>query len=85
MMPKAKYLTPIWHPNVSSSGHICVDMVRNNTSGCAVECILMGLHMLLATPNPDSALNSTCAKQFKVDYERYRNKAADMTRAHAMH
>lgn len=82
-MPHGVYKTKIWHPNVSKDGRICISIDRNDTSGCAVECVLMGLHMLLATPNPESPLNSECAKQYRRDPDAYREEAAEQTRLHA--
>jgi ubiquitin-protein ligase len=83
-MPTGQFLTPIWHPNVGETGNICISQHRDNTSECAVECVLAALQMLLATPNPVSPLNSECAKQFREDQAAYREKAAAMTRQHAM-
>eukprot|EP00775_Hariotina_reticulata_P007024 gene7024-7238_t len=82
--PWGKFLTPVWHPNVSTDGRICISQARVDETKCAVECVLVSLRMLLATPNPDSPLNSECARQFKYDYEEYKKKAAAMTRAYAM-
>jgi len=83
--PSAKFLTPVWHPNVAADyGRICISQARDDEQECAVECVLVSLRMLLATPSPDNPLNSECARQFKHDREEYKNKAAAMTKAYAM-
>lgn len=83
-MPTGRFLTPIWHPNVGSEGGICISQERDDTGACAVECVLAALQMLLATPNASSPLNKECAKQYEYERDAYREKAAAMTRQHAM-
>uniref|UniRef100_A0A383WGQ0 UBC core domain-containing protein n=1 Tax=Tetradesmus obliquus TaxID=3088 RepID=A0A383WGQ0_TETOB len=83
-MPTGRFLTPIWHPNVGSEGSICIGQERDDGGACAVECVLAALLMLLATPNASSALNKGCAKQYEYERDAYREKAAAMTRQHAM-
>jgi ubiquitin-protein ligase len=52
-------MTPIWHPNIKLDGsRACVDFGQDVRS---VACVLSGLQMLLAHPNPVSPLNGDCA------------------------
>ncbi|KAF6263774.1 ubiquitin-conjugating enzyme/RWD-like protein [Scenedesmus sp. NREL 46B-D3] len=83
-MPTGRFLTPIWHPNVGRFGSICISQQRDDTGECAVECVLAALQMLLATPNPNSPLNSDCARQYKDEIKAYHDKAAAMTKQFAM-
>jgi ubiquitin-conjugating enzyme E2 S len=83
-MPKGRFVTRIWHPNVGSRGDICISQHRKDTGECAVECVLAALQMLLTSPNPNSLLNSECAEQFEDDHEAFVEKAAAMTRQFAM-
>ena len=50
-----KFLTKIWHPNISSdSGAICLDILKNEWSpALTVRTALISLQALLSAPEPD--------------------------------
>ncbi|KAF6259978.1 ubiquitin-conjugating enzyme/RWD-like protein [Scenedesmus sp. NREL 46B-D3] len=80
--PNVRFMTPIWHPNITPSGHkVCVDFGDDVRS---VACVLSGLQMLLAHPNPSSPLNSECAAEMLSSPSTYVAKARSFTAEHAM-
>ena len=71
--PSVSFITPIYHPNISHDGSICVtafssDWTPAYTSKIIVEDILPSL---LTSPNPFSPLNTTAANLYINDREEY--------------
>jgi len=57
------FATKIFHPNVSSSGEICVNTLKKDwKSTYGVEHILVTVKCLLIYPNPESALDEEAGK-----------------------
>jgi peroxin-4 len=73
--PNMRFVTQIFHPNISKDGKICLDVLDGNWSPAftllyAMECI----QLLMDAPEPDSPLNCDAAnllKQDKVAYESF--------------
>jgi ubiquitin-conjugating enzyme E2 S len=61
--PKGFFITKIFHPNVSTSGEICVNTLKRDWKPeYGVEHILTVVKCLLIHPNPESALNEEAGK-----------------------
>ncbi|KAK3930125.1 Ubiquitin-conjugating enzyme E2 8 [Frankliniella fusca] len=70
--PKVKMVTAVWHPNISTGGKICVDVLQEEWyPGCSLLEILEAMRGLLCTPNPDSPLNIEAASMFRNDRATY--------------
>ncbi|KAK2726980.1 hypothetical protein QYM36_007725 [Artemia franciscana] len=75
--PKVKFLTKIWHPNISSvTGAICLDILKTQwAASMTVRSVLMSIQALLASPEPDDPLDAIVAGQYKQSYETYKKTA----------
>jgi len=84
--PKAYFLTKIFHPNVASSGEICVNTLKKDwKSDLGIKHVLLTIKCLLIVPNPESALNEEAGKMLLEHYDDYSQRAKLMTEIHARH
>ncbi|KAF9074439.1 ubiquitin-conjugating enzyme/RWD-like protein [Rhodocollybia butyracea] len=82
--PKCSFMTKIFHPNVSSSGEICVNTLKKDwKSTYGIGHILVTVKCLLIYPNPESALDEEAGKLLLEDYQAYASRAKLITSVHA--
>ena len=63
--PRVKFVTPIYHCNVSEGGQICLDILKDKWSPVlTIGKVLLSICSLLSDPNPDDPLNQDVAQQF---------------------
>jgi ubiquitin-conjugating enzyme E2 S len=67
--PKGFFTTKIWHPNVSKSGEICVNVLKRDWKpDLGLRHVLLVIRCLLIEPYPESALNEEAGKALLEDY-----------------
>lgn len=83
--PKGYFLTKIFHPNVSSTGEICVNTLKRDWDPShGINHVLIVVKCLLINPNPESALNEEAGMMLLEQYPVYAKRARLMTQVHAM-
>ncbi|XP_076326529.1 ubiquitin-conjugating enzyme E2-22 kDa-like [Tachypleus tridentatus] len=65
--PKVKFVTKIWHPNISSvTGAICLDILKDQwAAAMTLRTVLLSLQALLSAAEPDDPQDAIVARQFK--------------------
>lgn len=82
--PRARFLTRVFHPNVSAAGDVCVStLARDWRPELGLRHALLALTSLLIAPNPDSALNADAAALLAQRYDDYARRAKMLTEIHA--
>lgn len=83
--PRISFITPIFHPNVTESGGICLDILKDKWSPALnISKVLLSLVSLLGDPNPDDPMRGDVADLYKRDYETYKKKVREHMQKHAM-
>jgi ubiquitin-conjugating enzyme (huntingtin interacting protein 2) len=83
--PKMKFITKIWHPNISSqTGAICLDILKDQWSpALTIKTALVSLQALLSAPEPTDPQDAEVAKQYLANRETFESTARFWTETYA--
>lgn len=83
--PQVKFVTKIWHPNISSAtGAICLDILKDQwAAAMTLRTVLLSIQVLLNSAEPDDPQDAVVAKQYKTDYKTFYQTAKHWAKVHA--
>ena len=82
---KMRFKTPIYHPNISRYGDICLDILKDAwTPILNISKVLLSVCSLLSDPNQNDPLEKSIAKQYIENREKYNRIARNHTYTHAI-
>ena len=82
--PIVKFETPVYHPNISKSGEICINVLKKDWSPIlTIKKILLAITALLSNPNPDDPLEGEIAEIYIKDKKQYEKNVKDYVLVYA--
>jgi len=83
--PKMKFITKIWHPNVSSqTGAICLDILKDQWSpALTIKTAMLSLQALLCSPEPSDPQDAQVARMYLDNQAEFNRTAKHWVQTYA--
>jgi ubiquitin-conjugating enzyme E2 D/E len=84
--PDFHLITPIYHPNISSEGHICTCLLKKRWSpALTIHTVLLTVREVMSSPSAvDHVLREDIAELYRSDKQQFERVARERTVLYAM-
>ena len=81
--PEAKFITKMFHPNIASNGHVCMELLNNWNEKTTMENIFYGIIDLLDNPVPEGGYDNDAKTELQKNYDKYMDIVEEYTEKYA--
>lgn len=82
--PKVRFVTPIYHCNISADGGLCLDILKDSWNpALTISKVFLSISALLSEPNPFDPLDAYKGQLYRDNKELYLSEARKHTAIHA--
>lgn len=81
--PEAKFITKMFHPNIDSNGHVCINHLNSWNSSISIISVIFGILEILDNPVPSGGYSNEARKLLETDEEKYYKKVQEYTMTYA--
>jgi ubiquitin-protein ligase len=83
--PEARFITPMFHPNVdpTEDQHVCINLLNKWDSKRTLEDVILGIYDILLNPMTKNAYGNEACLSLGRDYDEYYDKVEEYTYKYA--
>ena len=83
--PEARFITPMFHPNVNGNDdqHVCINLLNSWDSNRTLEDVVLGIYDILLNPTYKGGYSNDASSLIKNDYDSYYDKVEEYTYKYA--
>ena len=74
----------MFHPNVNSDGHVCINILNNWVPGRTMEDVLLGILEIMDNPVAAGGYSNDARKLLEKDVDEFYKKVEEYTYSYAM-
>lgn len=82
--PEAKFITKMFHPNINSDGHVCINILNYWVPGRSMEDVLLGILEIMDNPIASGGYSNEARKLLSKDVDEFYKKVEEYTYSYAM-
>lgn len=82
--PEGKFITKMFHPNVDSNGHICINILNKWDQNRTMEDVIFGILEIMDNPIADGGYKNEARKLLETNVDEFYKRVEEYTYSYAM-